>query len=69
LFKRMQDRRFSELDLRTMLDNATTLHPDVEPGRWAIIARHRRRRWEVIVEPDEEARVLVVVTAYPFEGA
>lgn len=68
LLKRMKDRSFSEVDLRTMLTKAMAFHPDVEPGRWAIVTRHRRRTWEVIVEPDDRARVLVVVTAYPLEG-
>jgi len=26
--------------------------------------RHERRPWEVVVEPDDLARLLVVVTAY-----
>jgi hypothetical protein len=64
----MEDRRFTEVDLRTMLNKATSYHADVEPGRWVIAARHRRHKWEVIVEPDADARVLVVVTAYPIEG-
>jgi hypothetical protein len=68
VLKRMEDRRFSEVDLRTMLSRATSYHRDVVAGRWVVVARHRSRRWEVIVEPDREARVLVVVTAYPIEG-
>ena len=68
LLKRMEDRRFSEVDLRTMLKRATSFHADVEAGRWAVVTRHGRRQWEVIVEPDADARVLVVVTAYPMKG-
>jgi len=64
----MEDRRFSEVDLRGMLNRADSYHRDVVAGRWVVAARHRRRRWEVIVEPDRDARVLVVVTAYPIEG-
>lgn len=64
----MEDRRFSEVDLRTMLDRATSYHADVLAGRWVVSTCHRRRSWEVIVEPDVSARVLVVVTAYPIEG-
>jgi hypothetical protein len=33
--------------------------------RWIIETRHRARAWEVIVEPDRERQLLVVVTAYP----
>src|ERR1700693_4062096 len=44
------------------------LRPDVVPGRWIIDARLRRKSWEVIVEPDSPAQLLVVVTAYPVES-
>ena len=27
------------------------LRRDLEPGRWVAVTRHRRSRWEVIVEP------------------
>lgn len=67
LLTRMVQRRFSEIDLRAMLEAATGLHPDVEPGRWVVEARRGRRAWEVIVEPDRSARVIVVVTAYPVD--
>jgi hypothetical protein len=65
LLKRMDDRRFTELDLRRMLERAAGYCPDVVESRWVIETRHRRRPWEVIVEPDRERQLLVVVTAYP----
>ena len=65
LLKRMGDRRFTEIDLRRMLERASGYRPDVVEGRWAIETRHRRSAWEVIVEPDWERQLLVVVTAYP----
>ncbi|PYN72725.1 MAG: hypothetical protein DMD96_34275 [Candidatus Rokuibacteriota bacterium] len=66
LLKRMTDRRFSEIDLRRMLERAATYREDVVDGRWVIeTRRHRGRAWEVIVEPDPERQLLVVVTAYP----
>ena len=61
----MVDRRFSETDLRSMMENAVSLRADIEPGRWVIGARHESAPWEVIVEPDTADRLLVVVTAYP----
>jgi hypothetical protein len=64
LLKRMVDRRFTEIDLRRMLDRATGYRRDIEPGRWVIVTRHRRQPWEVIVEPDLDARRLLVITAY-----
>jgi hypothetical protein len=60
----MEDRRFTELDLRGMLDRATAYRADVTTGRWVIETRRGRRPWEVIVEPDSEHRVLVIITAY-----
>jgi len=67
LLKRMVDRRFTEVDVRRMLHVAIRLRRDIEPGRWVAVTRHRRARWEVIVEPDADAQMLVVITAYPAE--
>jgi len=47
-----------------MLEHARAYRRDIVEGRWVIVARHRRHPWEVIVEPDFDARLLVVVTAY-----
>ena len=65
LLKRMIDRDFTEVDLRRMLEHATRLRQDVVDGRWVVETRHERLSWEVIVEPDEEIRLLIVITAYP----
>ena len=61
----MEDRRFSEVDLRGMLERAQGWRQDVVEGRCVIETKHRRRAWEVIVEPDDAVELLVVVTAYP----
>lgn len=61
----MEDRGFNEIDLRTMLERASGYRADLVEGRWVIETRHRRRRWEIIVEPDAALRLLVVVTAFP----
>lgn len=63
--KRMADRDFTELDLRGMLQSGTRVRRSLESGRWIVSARLRRRRWEVIVEPDAELERLVIITAYP----
>ena len=65
LLKRMVDRGFSEIDLRSMMEAAMRLRVDEEPGRWIVETSHASRPWEVIVEPDAEDRLLVVITAYP----
>jgi len=64
LLKRMAERDFNEVDLRQMLQDASGYRPDVEEGRWMILSKHRRRLWKIIVEPDFEREVLVVVTAF-----
>jgi hypothetical protein len=68
LEKRMADRVFTEVDLRTMLEDAEGYQPDIQEGRWVIESRFRGVRWEVIVEPDASDRLLVAVTAYPSEA-
>ena len=65
--KRMTDRGFTEVDVRSMLHSAVDLRDDVVPGRFVISTRHRGRLWEVIVEPDPRAGILVVITAYFME--
>ncbi len=60
----MADRKFTEVDLRSMLEDAASVRGDLVPGRWVIETRHRRRDWEVIVEPDPMSKQLVVITAY-----
>jgi hypothetical protein len=65
LLKRMVDRRFTELELREMLERAEGYRGDIVEGRFVIDARRRRKRWEIIVEPDPAVKRLVVVTAYP----
>ena len=65
LLKRMTDRRFTEVDLRRMLERASGYRENVVEGRWIIETRRRGSAWEVIVEPDRERQLLVVVTAYP----
>ncbi|MFQ6047147.1 MAG: hypothetical protein ACE5PT_12470 [Gemmatimonadales bacterium] len=61
----MEDRSFTETDLRRMLQNAQDLRPDVVGGRWIVQTRYGAARWEVIVEPESIRQKLVVVTAYP----
>jgi hypothetical protein len=65
--KRMEDRGFTEVDLRSMLERATGFRPDVVDGRFVVETRFRARAWEVVVEPDEMEHLLVVVTAFGVE--
>lgn len=64
LAKRMADRQFSEVDLRTMLADAHNFAEEPQ-GRFVVFTRLDQRDWEVVVEPDPIDRVLLVITAYP----
>lgn len=68
LEKRMEDRNFTEADLRRMLEDADSYRSDLVVDRWVIETRHRGGPWEVIVEPEPVDEKVVVVTAYPVEG-
>ena len=63
----MEDRGFNEVDLRRMLEHASGHTADIVEGRFVVEARHGGRGWAVIVEPDQESQLLVVVTAYPVD--
>lgn len=62
--RRMQQRDVTEVDLRSMLQRAASYSPSVVGKRFMIHTTHRGRPWIIIVEPDPEERVLVIVTAY-----
>ena len=63
----MEDRAFNEVDLRRMLEHAASHRADILEGRFVIDTGHAGRSWEIIVEPDEMRRLLVVITAYPLD--
>jgi hypothetical protein len=61
---RMGQRGVTEVEVRAMLGRATGFEPNIAEGRFMIHVRHLRQPWIVIVEPDAEAKLLVVVTVY-----
>jgi len=61
---RMEERGLTELELRRMLVRPADLQPDHFPGRWLAECRVRGETWHVVVEPDVDDEVIVVVTAY-----
>lgn len=67
LEKRMEDRGFTEVDLRRMLERAVAFRTDVVEARYVIETVHGAQPWEVVVEPDDLDRLLVVITAYRVE--
>jgi hypothetical protein len=62
---RADERSFSDVELRTMLENATGLRPARRPGRFIVRTRHGGNPWSVVVEPDFDDKLVFVVTAYP----
>ena len=60
----MEKRNFTEGDVREMLEAAIAFEPDVVEGRFVVECPLRGRRWHVIIDPDTEESLLVVVTAY-----
>jgi len=67
LERRMEDRDFTEVDLRGMLEKAEALDRDIVEGRWLVRSTHDGSTWEIIVEPDWDVDLLVVITAYRAE--
>lgn len=61
---RMEQRGVTEVDVRAMLERATAFESSVVEGRFMIHVARNSRPWIVIVEPDNEVSILVVVTAY-----
>jgi hypothetical protein len=60
---RMEERGVSDVDLRTMLQDPTSIGPG-RHGRWQVEARHAGQRWTIVLEPDLEEQILFVVTVY-----
>jgi hypothetical protein len=60
----MRQRHVLEAELRLMLEEASSWVPGAAPGRYEIQARFEGQDWTIVVEPDEAARTLVVVTMF-----
>ena len=64
LEERMEDRGFTEVDLRRMMEHASGYRPAQREGRWIIATKHLGQDWEIIVQPESDTKALGVVTAY-----
>ena len=62
--ERMLDRDFTEVELRELLQRATDLQSARQEGRWYVLAQEPRGQWKIVLEPETESKLLVVVTAY-----
>jgi hypothetical protein len=62
--RRMEQRGVTEVEVRAILQRATSFEKSVVEGRFMIRSRRGERPWIVIVEPDTDLQQLVVVTAY-----
>jgi hypothetical protein len=61
---RMEQRGVTEVEVRAMLERATGFEASVVAGRFMIRTQRGQSPWVVIVEPDAEVGLLVVVTVY-----
>ena len=64
LLLRMDQRGFNEAELRMMLEEASGMVPDSDPGRCLILTTFRGVAWNVVLEPDHAERIIVVITAF-----
>jgi len=64
LEERMEDRGFTEVDLRRMMEYANGYRRARREGRWIITTKHQGKDWEIVVQPDPDTKYLGVVTAY-----
>ena len=62
--ERMDERGVSESRLRWMLQPVRRVTRSDEPGRFVVEVSVLRARWEVVLEPDFERQVVVIVTVY-----
>ncbi len=62
--RRMEQRGLTEVELRSMLERASGYSASVVESRFMIQTTHRGRPWIVIVEPDPDEQLLVIVTVY-----
>ena len=62
--RRMVQRGLSETDLRTMMEDAVAVIPDRRSWRRLVQTVRGSEQWEIVLDPNPDLRVLVVVTAY-----
>lgn len=65
--QRMMERGVTEVALRAMLKWAQAIRRSEVEGRYVVEATHEGCAWEVVVEPDDELKCIVVVTVYARE--
>ena len=65
--RRMEERDLTEVELHAMLASAIGFAPDLVSGRFLVYTWCWGRRWNVVVEPDADGRLLVVIAAYRVE--
>ncbi|MFW6162793.1 MAG: hypothetical protein ACODAJ_08465 [Planctomycetota bacterium] len=57
-------RGFNEIDLRAMVEDAAGFEPSPVEGRFVLYSGLGQENWAIVVEPDDEERKLIVVTAW-----
>jgi hypothetical protein len=63
--ERLVERGLTEVELRTMLSKEPwSIDPDPEPGRYRVLTSHRRLSWIIVVEPELESEILVIISVF-----
>jgi len=62
--ERMRQRGFTETDVRHMLFRVRSIRVSGDIGRWLVDAELDGNAWRVVLEPDHQDRVIVVITAF-----
>src|SRR5262249_33584121 len=65
--RRMVERDVTDVELRAMLERAVAITPSDVGGPYVVHTKHRRRACRIVLEPDDAAECVVVVTVYPKE--
>jgi hypothetical protein len=53
----MEQRGVTEVEVRSMLERATSFEPNVVESRFMIHVRHLQRPWIAIAEPDADEKI------------
>jgi hypothetical protein len=61
---RMEERGFSEVELRTMIAKVSRVTAARHPGRFVAMTQHAGEPWAVVLEPEWDDQLLFVVTGF-----
>ncbi len=60
----MEERGLDEIGLRSLLDRPVTIQRESHRARWRSTGREGGASWNVVLEPDPSAMVVLVITVF-----